>query len=253
MKLSVSLQAVFGKRELSLEQRLRKAAAQGYAAVEFWSWWDQDLKAIAHAAEETGVAIGSICTKSVSLVDPAEREQYLVGLRESIAAAQQLNCKYLITLTGNTRDGVSREEQLASVVSGLRAAGQLLEGTGITLILEPLNTLVDHPGYFLERADEAAEIIRSVAHPQVRLLYDVYHQQITEGNLIPTIRKHMDIIDYFHIADHPGRHEPGTGEINYDRVLEAIRASGYEGYIGLEYFTQEDPEESLARIRKHYS
>jgi hydroxypyruvate isomerase len=252
MKLSVSLNGALGKSQLTMEQRLYKAAELGYSAVEFWSWWDQDLETVAQAAQETGVAIGSVCTKFVTLLDPAERDRYLDGLRESIEAAKQLNCKHLISQTGNTREGVSREEQTASLIEGLRAAAPLLEAAGITLVVEPLNTLVDHPGYFLQYGEEAANIIRAVDHPNVRLLYDVYHQQITEGNLIPTIKKHSDIIAYYHIADHPGRREPGTGEINYDNVLQAIRDTGYDGYVGLEYFPVSHAEEILVRLLERY-
>lgn len=252
MIFSVSIHAVLRGGELSTADKVRRAAALGYKACEFWGWWGEDLAAIRQAADESGVAIGSICTKFVSLVDPAVRDEYLAGLAESIDAARQLGCRYLISQTGNERPGVSREEQSASLVEGLKAAAPLLEAAGITLVVEPLNTRVDHPGYFLKEADEAAALIRAVGSPNVKLLYDVYHQQITEGDLIPTIRRHMDVIAYFHIADHPGRHEIGTGEINYANVLRAIADTGYDGYIGLEYFPASDAEETLRRFLAEY-
>jgi len=252
MIFSVSIHAVMRGGEHSTADKIRQAAALGYKACEFWGWWGEDLAAIRQAADESGVAIGSICTKFVSLVDPAARSEYLAGLTESIAAAKQLGCRYLISQTGQDRAGVSREEQSASLVAGLQAAAPLLESAGITLVVEPLNTRVDHPGYYLSKADEAAALIRAVGSPNVKLLYDVYHQQITEGDLIPTIRRHMDVIAYFHIADHPGRHEIGTGEINYANVLRAIAETGYDGYVGLEYFPTGSAEESLRRFMAEY-
>jgi hydroxypyruvate isomerase len=245
MIYSVSIHAVLRGSELSTADKVRQVAAIGYKACEFWSWWGEDLAAIRQAADETGVTIGSICTKFVSLVDPAVRGEYLAGIAESIAAAKQLGCNYLISQTGNDRPGVSREEQSASLIEGLKEAAPLLEAAGITLVVEPLNTRVDHPGYFLREMDEAAALIRAVGSPNVKLLYDVYHQQITEGDLIPTIRRNIDQIAYFHIADHPGRHEIGTGEIHYANVLRAISETGYSGYVGLEYFPAANSEETL--------
>lgn len=252
MIYSVSIHAVLRGGELSTADKVRRAAAIGYKACEFWGWWGEDLAAIRQAADETGVAIGSICTKFVSLVDPALRDEYLAGLAESIAAAQQLGCRHLISQTGNDRPGISRAEQSASLVDGLKAAAPLLEAAGVTLVVEPLNTRVDHPGYFLREADEAAELIRAVGSPNVKLLYDVYHQQITEGDLIPTIRRNIDVIAYYHIADHPGRHEIGTGEINYANVLRAIAKTGYKGYVGLEYFPSADSEDTLRSFLADY-
>jgi hydroxypyruvate isomerase len=102
-------------------------------------------------------------------------------------------------------------------------------------VLEPLNTLKDHRGYFLASSYEAFEIIEEVGSPAVKVLYDIYHQQITEGNLIPTITENIGLIGHFHVADVPGRHQPGTGEINYKNVFAAIDGSGYNRYVGLEY------------------
>lgn len=252
MKLSVSLNAALPGTDRSTAEKIALAASIGYKAAELWGWWDEDLEALAAASEKHGVAIGSICTRFVSLVEPAERERYLLGLEESIAAAQRIGCRYLISQTGQAIAGRSREAQTASLIEGLQAAGKLLEGTGITLVVEPLNTRVDHPGYFLVHAEEAASIIREAASPNVRLLYDVYHQQVSEGDLIRTIRSCADVIAYYHIADHPGRHEPGTGEIHYANVLQAIKATGYDGYVGLEYFPSSDAVSALEQVFRSY-
>jgi hydroxypyruvate isomerase len=165
---------------------------------------------------------------------------------ESIEAAKFLGVPALIITTGQERDDISHTEQHQNVVNALRMAAPLFEKSGIIAVLEPLNIICDHKGYFLSSGYEAFDIIREVNSPSIKLLYDIYHQQITEGNLIPNIRNNINLIGHFHVADNPGRHEPGTGEINYKNVFTAIDELGYQGYIGLEYSPTIDAERSLA-------
>jgi hydroxypyruvate isomerase len=122
------------------------------------------------------------------------------------------------------------------------------EEAGVTLVLEPLNTAVDHPGYYLTSTAEGIEIVEEVGSPSVQLLYDVYHQQITEGNVIDTITDHVEHIGHIHIADVPGRHEPGTGELNYANVFDAIDDADYEGYVGCEFSPTGDPDAAMADV-----
>jgi hydroxypyruvate isomerase len=131
----------------------------------------------------------------------------------------------------------------------LKASVPLIERLGITLVLEPLNVKVDNVGYFLVSSSEAFDIVREVNSPYVKVLYDIYHQQITEGNLIQTITENISNIGHFHAAGSPGRHELETGEINYVNVLNAIMGTGYEQFIGLEYFPAEDAIEGLKRMK----
>jgi hydroxypyruvate isomerase len=115
--------------------------------------------------------------------------------------------------------------------------------------VEPLNIAVNHKGYYLYSSAEGFDIIRAVGSPNVKLLYDIYHQQVTEGNLIQTITENIELIGHFHVADVPGRHEPGTGEINYANVLKAIDETGYNGYVGLEYAPKASALESLRKVK----
>ena len=124
----------------------------------------------------------------------------------------------------------------------------MAEEAEVTLVLEPLNILVDHPGYFLTSSREGFEIVEQVDSSAVKLLYDIYHQQITEGSLIATITSHIELIGHFHAADVPGRHEPGSGEINYANVLAAVDEAGYEGFIGLEYAPTAGTPQTLEHI-----
>ncbi|NLK07397.1 MAG: TIM barrel protein [Firmicutes bacterium] len=252
MRLSPCIEMLF--REDDLPTRLQKVKDLGYEGFEFWGWQNKDIDELAAAASELGLSVVALCTLFVSLVDASQRDAYVDGLKQSIEVAKKLGCTTLISQTGAELPDVSREEQGQSLVDGLKACAPILEAEGITLVVEPLNILVNHKGYFLSRSPEAFDLIRRVDSPNVKILYDVYHQQITEGHLIPTIRENIDLIGHFHIADNPGRHEPGTGEINYQNVLQAIKDTGYEGWVGLEYRpsegkgSQKSLEEVLALV-----
>lgn len=246
IKASVCIDAVLAGR--SLEEAMEVVARSGYRAVEFWCWWEKDLEQLLVLRDRLHLQVAATCTRFVSLVDPACRDAYLQGLSDSLAAAQRLGCPVLISQVGDALPGVERAEQRASLVAGLRAAAELLVGTGVTLAIEPLNELVDHAGYYLIRSDEAFEVIDEVASEHVKVTFDIYHQQISEGHLIHRIVRHTDKIAHFHAAGNPGRHELTGGEINYPEVLKAIAATTYAGHFGLEYWPLEDAEAGLRAV-----
>lgn len=243
MYYSVCAPAVF--EGVPVHETLEKIAACGAKYYEFWSWWDQDVEAIAAAQKKTGLKPAALCTFFVPLTDPARRKEYIEGLKKTIDVARKLGCPTLISQLGNDT-GAPREAQHASIVEGLRACAPLLEEAGLILTIEPLNTLVNHPGYYLTSSIEGFEIVREVGSPNVRLLYDIYHQQIMEGHLISNTTANIDLIGHFHAAGNPGRHELlGENEIHYPSVFAALKRAGYEKAIGLEYFPLGDPEQSL--------
>jgi len=231
MKISVSVGAVFNGQDFvkSLEE-LNRA---GVKAFEFWGWWDVDLDGIRAAKKRLNLTAAACCTRFISLVDASKRADYLQGLRESIQAAQSIECKTLISQVGNDL-GTSRFVQKKNLIEGLKVCASILEEEDILLVIEPLNTLVDHPGYYLTRSEEAFEIVEAVSSPKVKVLFDIYHQQIMEGNLIRRITENIDKIGHFHAAGNPGRHELYYGEINYPEIFRAIDATGYQGYVGFE-------------------
>ena len=249
MFYSACLNALFGN--LSPAEAMAQAKLAGLNAFEIWGWWDVDLCALLRAKEQHHLHMTAMCTRMVPLNDPSRRKEYLSGLKESLEHAKALGCKILISQIGNTLPDLSYEEQHCSVVDGLKACVPLLEQSGVMLVIEPLNTQFDHPGYFLTSSEEAFGIVREVDSPHVKVLYDVYHQQISEGNLIPTIRKNIEWIGHIHIAGHPGRHEVlGEQEIHYPAVLSALKKAGYTGAVGLEYFPLEDAVEGLRTLLK---
>lgn len=243
---SVCIDAVLGG--LSPEDAMKVVVEAGMNAIEFWGWWDKDLDAIDAARKQCGLNISACCTRFISLVDPATRADYLAGLKESIAAARRLECPTLISQVGDFRLGVPRHQQHDCLVAGLKAAAPMLEDAGVTLVIEPLNELVDHAGYYLVRSKEAFEIIDEVDSPRVKVVYDIYHQQISEGQLIANITANIDKINHFHAAGNPGRHELTIGELHYPSIFAAIGETDYDGYVGLEYWPANDPLTGLREV-----
>lgn len=245
MNYSVCIDALYSGRDFL--EGMREVKEAGIGAFEFWSWWDKDLEAIAAEKSRLGLTVAAMCTKFVSLVDPAQHEEYLAGLKESIEAAKKLDCTTLISQVG-ADTGKPREEQRRALCEGLKRAAPLLEESGITLVVEPLNVAVDHAGYYLSSSQEAFEIAEEVGSERVKILFDIYHQQITEGDVIRRIEKNISLIGHFHAAGNPGRHELDTGELHYPNIFRAIRETGYDKYIGLEYFPLEPALDGLKKL-----
>ncbi len=249
MHYSVCVSAVFSK--LPVQEAIARVKKAGFDHYEFWGWWDLDVDAAAEAQKKHGVQLDAMCTRAFTLNDPEKRDEYLQGLAASLPVAKKLGCKTLITQVGQEVPHLSRAEQTKSVIDGLKACVPMLEKAGVTLVIEPLNTRFDHPGYFLARSDEAFAIARAVNSPYVKVLFDIYHQQITEGNLIPNLMENAAWIGHTHMAGHPGRHEPfGRNEIHYPAVLGALKDAGYHGGVGLEYFPLMDAMDSLKKLQE---
>ena len=244
MKFSVCIDIMWPQEEFL--EGMETVRATGLSAYEFWNWQGKDLDAIFRRQQELGLTPAAFCTKEWNLVDPEQRGTFLEGLKESLAAAGRLGCKTLISQVGSAMPGVSRERQTESIIQGLKAAAPLLEDVGVRLAFEPLNA-INHGGYFLERSGDALEIAEAVDSPWVTILFDFYHQQITEGDLIRRSLSMLGRIGHVHCAGNPGRHELDIGEIRYDAVFRALRDNGYSGFLGLEYSPTRD---RLTELRK---
>ncbi len=244
--------------------KIIKANELGFHAVEFWFWDHEftssgleykkkEIDEIADVCHKLNITINDIVVNSPDgsiggfLTKPGDREMYLDRLSETIEIAHKLKCSKLITCTGNEISGKTFQQQIDSVVATLTEAASIASKENITLVLEALNSHVDHAGYFLVSSKAGFDIIKEVNSPNLKLLYDVYHMQIMEGNHIATIQQNSSLIGHFHSAGVPGRNEIYKGEINYLPILEAIDNSGYDGYFGLEYWPSEDEELSLTK------
>ena len=246
--------------ELDWLDRFQAAKDDGFEAVEFWDWRIRDLDATRAAAEKAGIAIsGFNGDADYSLVDPTHKEKYIAYLKESIAAAKKVGASS-VTIHSNALgeggivvdhyDNLSHTVKLCSMYDMLLDCAKIAEAEGINLNLEALNITTDHVGNFLATTQMGAEIVRLIGSPRLKLLYDVYHMQINEGCICDTISNYADCFGHIHVADAPGRHEPGTGEINYRKVFEAIDKLGYDKYVGLEYSNTIDTTETIRNTLK---
>jgi hydroxypyruvate isomerase len=254
--LSVMLWTVF--TDLPFEQRLAKIAEAGYVNIElvgeYAKWSDSDFDRAIAAAKRLGIRFDATAGLHNGIGNPALRDAFLAELKAALTSMQKLSCPAMIVLSGNVVPGLSRPAQHTSCVEGLRRAARLVEGKQIDgkpvrLLLECIDP-EENPRYFLQSAAEAIEIVRAVNHPQVQFLYDLFHEQIAEGNLIEKLEKHIDVIGLIHVADVPGRHEPGTGEINYANIYRKLAQLRYEHAVAMEFKPTGDPVASLRKARE---
>lgn len=249
IRFSVCIEMIF--RDLPFLDRIDAVARCGFPAIEFWRWRDKDLGSIAERAQRAGVRVATFAVDTAGpLTDGRNIGPAIAATRDSLLAAQRLGVDRLLLTVGNELPDVPRAAQREAIIAYLVATTPLLEESGVTLLLEPLNVVVDHKDYFLSSSAEAFEIIEAANTERVKLLFDIYHQQITEGNLTQNIMSNFTRIGHFHIADVPGRHEPGTGEINYTHLLGKIAELGYRDYVGLEFRPRAAPEEALAGVKR---
>ncbi|HXF38552.1 MAG TPA: TIM barrel protein [Blastocatellia bacterium] len=247
VRLSVCIDMIM--TDLPFLARMDRVKRLGYPAFEFWDWKNKEVDAIIRKKNELGLEIATIMGSGWKpLFTEDSRKTFVSEIQASLAAAKRLGSKTLIVTTGFEDKRIPRAEQHAHYVTALKAAAPFAEQAQLTLVLEPLNTKVDHPGYYLQTAKEGFEILDEVGSPAVKMLFDIYHHQIMEGNVIQDITKNISKIAHFHVADVPGRHEPGTGEINYANVFRAIAATGYQGFVGLEFKPSANAEEALKAV-----
>lgn len=233
---SACIELLFAPEADDVAERIHLAAQAGFGAVEFWGWRDKDLDAIERALDETGITlVGMVSEPMAPLTDPAQHDRFLDGLVESMEVAQQLGARTLIAQAGDERRGVPRSEQREAIRVVLSEAADLLEDSGVTLALEPLNTRVDHPGYFLHSTAEGVDLIEQVNRPEIRLLYDLYHSYVMDETPRDVLAGKVHLIQHVHLADAPGRNEPGSGTMDWPARLDWLHAQGYRGWVGLEY------------------
>jgi hydroxypyruvate isomerase len=248
-KVSICIEMLF--TEVDFLDRPAAAAEAGFKAVEFWGSGNKDIPALKEACARAGVAVATFGSLGGhALVSPQDPDALRATMLKDAEKAHTLGTETLLVTTGNELEGVPRDEQAQTIIGNLRTVAPVAEEQGIRLALEMLNTLVDHAGYFLDRTNEALAIVEAVGSPAVGILYDVYHMQIMEGNLIETIRRAAPALHHVHVADVPGRHEPGTGEINYANVFRALDEAGYKGWCGMEFRPTGGSAEALAAMKR---
>lgn len=227
-----------------LLDELRFAHDQGFRA-----WEDngmsarslEEQKAIGDLMEKLGITMGVVSAKTgikslnFSSKDEEARQLVLDQIRDTVEVAKRVNAGYMTLVSGQVDPRWPREIQYANCIELLRQASEIVEPHDITMVMEPLNRFQNHPGSFLQTVTEGFLICEAVDHPNCKVLYDLYHQQIAGGNLIPLFDLCREQIAYLQAGDNPGRKEPGTGEINYAKVFGHVHASGFDGIVGMEH------------------
>lgn len=233
-------------------ERFARAREAGFQAVEFLFPYEFDTAAIARELRRTGLEqvlfnlpAGDFVAGDRGMAnDPRRVEEFRAGVKRGLDIAAELDAGRLNCLVGIRQHDIPDDVQLATLVDNLRYAADAAAAAGVRQVVEPLNAF-DAPGYFLPTPEAGFSLVEAVAHPNLSLQYDVYHAQRMSGNLAATIAAHIGRIGHVQIADSPDRHEPGTGEINYPFVLQALDDAGYDGWVSLEYRPRVDTTSSL--------
>jgi hydroxypyruvate isomerase len=244
----------------TIDRQIEIAAGAGCQSMmmlnQYAAWSDADFARVSRLCQSNRIAMHGLLAqmdwkkRPVSIVDPAHRETFLSDIRHAIEVAQRLGIDQIVVTSGLSAAGKSYQEQYASLVEGVRRAADLVAAAHFTLLVEPLNSLVDHPGCFLTSCVEGLKLVREVNHPHVRLLFDIYHEQVMRGNIIRTLTEAAPVVALIHVADNPGRNDPGSGEVNFANVYRAIRKTGYTGRVAMEYRPLGDPVASLTKAVK---
>jgi hydroxypyruvate isomerase len=239
----------------SFEEKMEATAKSGIQSVEMvgehQNWTDADIDRIKKLARSLKLGMDTISATpnwkrdTLNMVDPAQRPRLLKEVERHLILAQKLEIPMALLMSGDALPNKTWDEQFQSCVDGAKACAEIAEKYNVTLIVEPLNTKVNHKGYFLNSCVAGLELMKKVNHPNLRLLFDIYHEQVELGNVIRTMQAAMPFVKVFHIADNPGRNEPGTGEMNYDNIYKVIAKAGYEGYVTMEYIPTKDQVQSL--------
>lgn len=236
----------------SFEQNLETVAKAGFKHIEligeFWQWTDAERERYLAKMAALGITIDATTGMKLGFADPATGDAYIEELKRLIVAARQVRCSRLILMSGKVLPAVGDEAQRAASIATLKRAAGVLEAEGMSALLEPIDRL-ENPTYWMDGVEEAATITRAVGSPRVRVLYDLYHEQRTRGNLLAKLEKVIDQVDLVHVADVPRRSDPGTGEMAWPEIYRRLKTLNYKGMVAMEFYPDGEPVEALRKAR----
>ena len=186
-------------------------------------------------------------TAPISMVEPSQRQNLLDEVEWNVRIAKEFDVSTLLLMSGYAVPGMRRNVQYNALVESCKRCAEIAARASMTLVIEPLNSKIDHPGYFLRDCIEGLRLVRDVGDSHLMLLFDLYHQEVECGEVVPTLVTAAQHVRIIHVADAPGRHEPGTGAMNYQAIYQALREARYGGDITFEYLPTQDPVASLTR------
>lgn len=245
--------------DLKPEEKIGRIAAAGFQYVEFWGWRDKNISTFLEACQRHHVEVVNFSGhRAGSPVATETHGLFLRDLAVTVETARQLHCPTLMLLTnalnedGSVTDSfvqIPDSQKYENTLIGIKKALEITPGN-INFVLEPLNTVIDHPGYYMADMRTASSLVRDVGSPRLSVLCDLYHLGVMGSDLGEIITTYLPEIGYFHIADFPGRHEPGTGAVDWSALLRLIQRRGYTGFVGFEYFPLRDADASLRAIQR---
>lgn len=247
--LALNLEMWFGAHPFV--ERIHRAADLGFQHFEFWPWRNKDLPALKNAMQETGMQATQFTAWGFhpGMNNPENHDAVVKEIEASCQTANELGVPMMTVVGGNDQPGMTQEQMHGHIIEALKRAAPIAEKYQVMLILEPMNIRVDHKGHCLYGSPEAVRICREVDSPMVKINWDLYHMQITEGDLCGRLREGFDQVGYIQLADHPGRREPGTGEIAYGRVMKELWDLGYRKPVGVEAYPSQEEAKSASRLR----
>lgn len=252
MKLTPNLVMNFPK-DMPFPDRIAATADLGFKGADMFGFGDMDVAALGAALRKHDITIGMVVGGKLAegLNDYAHHAETERSFAEAAEKAERIGALHVTVLSGNTVRRKTASAQNKAIIDGLQRLVPIAEKHRVTVLLEMLNSLYDHPGYYLDDTELMTGIIRAVDHPQVKGLYDMYHAGVMRGNIVEDIRSSIDAIGHFHIAGIPGRHEPTTGEQNYPMICREIAKLGYTGHVSMEYTPSpgKDPLQALAESK----
>lgn len=258
LRISICTEMIFP--DLPFQMRIENIRNAGFSSVEFWDWKNKPLDYLAAQSKAHSLNVTNMSgQRGGSLVAPKEFDSYRGEVVASIEAAKKVSCENLMLLTNplgpngevlNTYPEIGPQEKRQNCEQALLQLASLAIEHKIDLLVEPLNTITDHPGYWLDDAHCAFELIRAIGSARIRLLYDLYHLQAMGRDVCKDIEDNLDLIGYVHAADFPGRHEPGTGKMDYEKILRLLDLLGYGGYVGFEFSPEGSSDKALAAIHR---
>lgn len=257
MKFDAHVEALY--QELPFAERFAAAKKDGFKYIEIWDWDNKDLDELTRLCAENELAIAAMSgDKLYDMCNPDDDEKYIAEVIESIRVAEKIGAQSVVihsnelTPAGpvkNEHKDLSDTVKMCSMFRKLRALAPYAEEYDVQLVVEPLNIVTDHMGNYLTSTQQTAELLEAVNCPNIKMLYDVYHMYLNEGKLCETLDKYVSYIGHIHIADAPGRHEPGTGAINYANLFRHLDKLGYDGTVGCELFALKDTATAIAAVK----
>jgi hydroxypyruvate isomerase len=257
MKFAFCLEMLYS--DLQFNEKLAVAKKAGIDTIEFWDWRNKDLDDLKKQMQELGMQVSNISgNRNYGMIDPSEKENFLNEVRETGAIVKSLGCPNLMLLVQKLEEPnnagklpsmpLSAEVIESNIITCGKEVGKIADELDLNIVIEPLNEVLDHPNYVLKSSAMAFRIIQGINHPRVKLLYDIYHMAMQDENILTDIEQQLENIGYFHVADKPGRNEPGTGNINYAKVLSLLKQKKYQGFVGFELEPRSDTPTALRAI-----